>query len=385
MNKGFVKLGVLVVAVLIGLGAFAFMNSTTPAQATNQERVCYGECPSVEFEASRVVEVDDTNNTCPDGYDYIQEPHPTKNWGPDYCSKEETFSTTVQYGEKSQDPNHCHRPTAQSLNVPQWAINDFNKLPEKKDKPVIQCEAPKPEKEVTVNVSELSCGVQEVTLSGSFEYTVEVHSDYLAVYVDGVQVGSDILVDQNNAGWPNWSIATDELGVGTHTVKVELYDQAGHNGLITTHETEFEIEECSEEPTPTPTPNDQPKEQTVSHASVSAPVCPDGVTINLPANPHVERNGSTAVVKWFQTEGDSANIYYKEVNSSNWQHSVNDVKVDNPDKFGQVTINDLDPNLGYTFGIQQKKGCGGGQTVTAIIIDGPAPSLFYLSYWEWAN
>lgn len=137
--------------------------------------------------------------------------------------------------------------------------------------------------------------------------------------------------------------------------------------------------------TPTPTPNDQPKEETKAHASVSAPVCPDGTTTQLPANPHVIRDGSKAIVNWFQTEGDSANVYYKEVNASGWQHSVNDIKVDNADKFGQVTINDLDPNLGYTFGIQQKKGCGGGQTVTAVIIDGPAPSLFYLSYWEWAN
>lgn len=143
----------------------------------------------------------------------------------------------------------------------------------------------------------------------------------------------------------------------------------------------------AEEPTATPSAQpEQPRSEshTDSNSAGVAPVCGDGNTVKLPANVHVIRSGDTATVNFFITEGDSANIYYKEVNSPSWQYSRPDVKP-NADNFVSVTIGDLDPVGSYTFGVQQKKGCGGGELVTAVVVDGPQSMLFHFSYWEWSK
>src|SRR3990167_2257306 len=129
-------------------------------------------------------------------------------------------------------------------------------------------------------------------------------------------------------------------------------------------------------PTPEPTPvveNNQP-------SAPSAPVCPDGNTTNVVANLHVLRAGTDATVNFFVTEGDNASIFYSVVGQPHWQHAVADVKP-NADNFVSYTIHDLDPNLGYDFGVSQHFGCGGG-TTTGVVVDGPATQLFNLSYWE---
>jgi len=41
--------------------------------------------------------------------------------------KTETFSIDVVYG-KSSDPNHCHKPTPESLNLPQWTRDDYGRF-----------------------------------------------------------------------------------------------------------------------------------------------------------------------------------------------------------------------------------------------------------------
>lgn len=148
-----------------------------------------------------------------------------------------------------------------------------------------------------------------------------------------------------------------------------------------------EIVNPCEEPTPTPTPEDpgQPgNPPTFAGSSTNPPVCTEGNTLQLPANLHVLRTGSKAVVNFFITEGDSANIYWRVVGQSNWQNAVANVKP-NGDKFVSFEINELDPNLGYDFGVQQKQGCGGGQLLTAVVVDGPATQTFSLSYWEWSK
>lgn len=119
---------------------------------------------------------------------------------------------------------------------------------------------------------------------------------------------------------------------------------------------------------------------TFQGSTTEAPVCPNGDTSEVVANPHVLRNGVQATVNFFITEGDSANIYWKEVSAPDWQHAMSDVKP-NSENFVSVTIGGLDANLGYTFGIEQKTGCGGGQR-TAVVVDDPTPTLFRLSYWE---
>ena len=152
-----------------------------------------------------------------------------------------------------------------------------------------------------------------------------------------------------------------------------------------------------EQPTVTPKQEDQcasgksyvgpycgwsPKDE----SSKGPPTCTDGRVLKLAANPHVIRTGADAMVNWFQTEGNGANIYYKELGASGWTHALRDIDATNrKDNFVSVTIHDLKPNLGYEFGIQQKQGCGGGEMVTIGIIDGPESQTFGYSYWVWSR
>ena len=144
-----------------------------------------------------------------------------------------------------------------------------------------------------------------------------------------------------------------------------------------------EDEDCpKDEPSPTPEASPTPTvENRLSEAK--APQCPDGNVAKVAANVQVARTGDHAVVSWFRTEGDNATIYFKEVNASGWQHSVYDIKTTGfKDDYVSYTINNLDPALGYTFGVAQQNGCGGEATTTAVVIDGPATQVFYLSYFE---
>ncbi|HKY74212.1 MAG TPA: hypothetical protein VJ246_02795 [Patescibacteria group bacterium] len=61
------------------------------------------------------------NHICPAGYEYHEQN------GPNDCRKLETFGPiTINYEKWDLDPTKCHRETAESLNIPQWAISDFN-------------------------------------------------------------------------------------------------------------------------------------------------------------------------------------------------------------------------------------------------------------------
>lgn len=132
-----------------------------------------------------------------------------------------------------------------------------------------------------------------------------------------------------------------------------------------------------------PTPTPEPPVTTNAGRTVEAPVCPDGSTTQLVANLHVWRNGGSADVNFFLTEGNHANIYWKVNDAGDWQHAVSGI-TPNSDNFISYTINDLDPNLGYTFGVQQTVGCGGGEIATSVVVDPPANGkLFNFSYWSW--
>lgn len=147
-------------------------------------------------------------------------------------------------------------------------------------------------------------------------------------------------------------------------------------------------------PTITPTPTVEEKHEVVEEKvsdglasdpnATKPPVCSDGTTTQVPANLHVLRSGEEATVNFFITEGDSANIYWRVLGSADWQYALSDVRP-NGDKYISYTIHNLDASLGYEFGIQQKKGCGGGQLVTAVVVDGPISTLFPLTYWEWSK
>ncbi len=82
--------------------------------------------PDVYRRRYRTVTVND--HVCPSGYTYLEVS------GSNDCYKVETFSATITYGEKSNDPNHCHKETPVTPSIPSWASSDFGKLPELKDK-----------------------------------------------------------------------------------------------------------------------------------------------------------------------------------------------------------------------------------------------------------
>lgn len=153
-------------------------------------------------------------------------------------------------------------------------------------------------------------------------------------------------------------------------------------------------DDCDVTPTPSATPSATPTpEQNIVGSgnggggnTNNPPVCSNGDTIQLPANPFVIREGDKAIVNFFITQGDNANIYYKVVGQKDWQYSVPNLKP-NDLHFVSYTITGLNPQLGYTFGIQQTYGCGGGNYVTAVIVDGATyrPVIWNFSYWEWSK
>jgi hypothetical protein len=98
-------------------------------------------------------------------------------------------------------------------------------------------------------------------------------------------------------------------------------------------------------------------------STTEAPQCSNPNTSNVPANLHVLRNGDKATVNFFMTEGDIADVFYKEATASDWQHAITGLKP-NADKFVSVEISALNPKLEYTFGVQQRFGCGGGKIAT---------------------
>ena len=137
---------------------------------------------------------------------------------------------------------------------------------------------------------------------------------------------------------------------------------------------EYDTFTCEEDIKPTPTPTPTPKREKskpsgcTDNCSVPAPTCPATNTTKEPANFHVYRNGNTALLKWWATEGNKVHAYWKLVGSGEWQHSLT------ADNLGYLEINDLG-NRDWTFGLQQVNDCGGG-LITAgsvlSIVDGPS-------------
>lgn len=352
MNKGFFKLGVLftVLALAFVAGVVAFTHPTVQSVFATQQQEepvndgCDHSCPVVHYEW--------TEKSCPAGY---------SPWIGDWCEKNgqqfdlkpmvvTNHSADVAY-EKSNDPNKCHRPSDATLKdvygMSNSAKNDF------KDE--------HPQFMDSIDVVPDGYDYNEET--GVCTPPVEEPKDYCDT-VDGVQP------EDYDCPAPEEPTCPE----GTHEVPQEP------TRLIVVDEYPQE-EELVCEPDEPKEPEQPGNPPTFAGSSTEAPVCSDGSTVNVPANPHVWRAGEKATVNFFITEGDVADVVYKEVNAPDWQHAVSNLKP-NADKFVSAEIGGLDPNLGYTFGVRQRIGCGGGQTITAVIIDGPEPQLFQFSYWE---
>ncbi len=122
---------------------------------------------------------------------------------------------------------------------------------------------------------------------------------------------------------------------------------------------EWLCEDTCELPDPTPAPTPEPKGY-VELTPAGAPYCFDTEVMKLPANVHVYRKGGTAIVKWYPTSGNMANIYYREVGNLSNAHSVI-----NTDNDGYEEINILG-SLDWEFGVQQTKECNASGTVWVI-------------------
>lgn len=229
----------------------------------------------------------------------------------------------------------------------------------------------------------MSVGTGGISLSGSGVYIFR-SSGALTTVANSVVTGTACNVFWTPGGAATLGANTTFLGTVIANAGITIGSTvtwAGRalafGGTVSTNTDTISVPNCS---VATPTPSPSSSSSSVTGSPAKAPTCPDGATILLPANPHVLRAGESATVNFFITQGNSANIYYKVVGQDNWQYAVPNTKP-NKDRFVSYVIHGLNPKLGYTFGIQQKFGCGGGQLVTAVIIDGPATRLFRLSYW----
>ena len=228
----------------------------------------------------------------------------------------QTFGPIDIKYDKSNDPNKCHKPTSPSLNIPSWAVNDY---------------------EQTLNEWENSL------VSNCHEETVKCEAEIIACPTSTPE--------------PSCTPTPTDEPETTPTPDPEV----------------------------TPTPTEEPKREEPAPQPQngagdwpSAYMCPNGEITILPLNPHVLRNGDTAIIKFVPTGGDRVDVLYKEVNSPVWTHALRDEPND-----GYLVIDHLNPQLGYTFGIIQRQGCSGGQLLLIGIVDGPETNMFLPSFWEW--
>ena len=318
---------ILLITIILGIAGLLLFNASlnVPVQATgngngNGNGDCT-ECPTFEFSAERW--------TCPGGYFLIgttcfkigRTPVPATH---------ETFGPIVVQREKSQDPNKCHKPTPQDLDIPSWARDDYGKVEEWVLPNVIDCPRPTP----------TNCELLDRRLEDIEQFRKDCAENYPRC--------------------------------------VSLLQECERNvcRILPDHP---RCQQPTPSPTPTPSPIPTPQEPVI-HENL-APACPNGEPVVLPENPHVIRKGSDATVNFFAKEGDRANIYFKENGAEGWQHSARDISIVND--YVSYTIHDLNPNLGYDFGIQASNGCAGGEIILAVIVDPPADGVtFNFSYWE---
>jgi len=177
---------VLFATAFVGLLLGWLLWSSPRAAGTVQaQEVCYGDCPTFDFHATRTVYEEDhteygdwgswsscsstnfcshsdevagrcqdnkcgnnpnryerryrtvTPNVCPAGYTYQEQS------GPNDCYKVENFDLLGVQRNKSQDPNKCHKPTPDELSIPSWARPDYgSKVDEWVLPQVIACPSP---------------------------------------------------------------------------------------------------------------------------------------------------------------------------------------------------------------------------------------------------
>src|SRR3990167_4004152 len=227
MNVKKLLLGVFVSTLIIALGLLGVYHSKVSrleVQATgngngNGNGDCT-ECPTFEFSARE----------CPAGY---------HEFGPVFCEKNGaqfdlepylTFGPIQVTYNKSEDPHKCHRPSPASLDIPSWAVNNYNS-----------------DLEEHVDAVEVECPLVD-----------------LCENLDGVQ--SELP--------PNYQEEEGQCSCqeGYHQ------EEYGNNHI-------YEIPECVRDEEPEPEPEPEVPQEPVVHENL-APACPDHTVPPVPQNVH---------------------------------------------------------------------------------------------------
>lgn len=209
---------------------------------------------------------------------------------------------------------------------------------------------------VSIDKPTLSCGDQTITVSGTSNYDLEIMN---------ILVSSTDMTPQKTSifGGGDWSISNQTFSVGSHTITaIVTYAGCETDCQVLASDTwDFTIEACEEEESTTEsgTGGTPP---TFAGSSTEAPQCGMNAPTNTGANFHVYRNGPDAILKWWPTGGNKANIYYKQVGSSVWQYALRDI-----DNTGLTEIHCLG-TLDIVFALQQANGCAGG-SLTQYVVD----------------
>ncbi len=143
-----------------------------------------------------------------------------------------------------------------------------------------------------------------------------------------------------------------------------MEDIQGKDSTICTDKAPHEWIKLEEPVIETPCTQNCGSAPTFAGSSTEAPKCGVGDVSKPVDNAHVFRKGDVAIVRWWNTAGNKAHIYYKQVNSKDWQYSV---VVDNTGYFEIKGLGTMD----ISFAVMQVDECSGGVSVNAkTIVDG---------------
>lgn len=363
----------IAIGLVLGFLVIFFVWRINVLAKTPEPEICT-ECPVLQFEATRLV--------CPEDYK-LKDDVCVKRDAEPVKPKEEKFYTRVPY-EKSEDPNKCHKPSPAQLNIPEWARAKYERtLREWLDAKIVECPQPTatPTPVSTIRWCFPNDDKEHPYVARAIPYNEK--PDVGFPWEEGMDKWCEKPEQCTTEKWSCEACQNDpneykeRLGIcydnfvnycgetySCDWVKVCPVPD-GKETLVPDCYPKWVCKDtCEPEPTPTPSPEPTPTPEPEVHRSepgpAGAPQCGETPPVKPAANVHVYRKGATAIVKWYPTEGNQANIYYYNGDDPNDAHAVRDTAND-----GYEEINELG-GKDWTFGVQQANGCAGGEIVWVV-------------------